>query len=111
MKNIRKQWKAHASAQKISSRDIAALCIYRSLLKHGNETLPQGYGKEGAIQRLRKSFKPITNTVKLENGCTPFCTLVESLRLIKYSEVYSWLDEADQKDMLALASELAKEKF
>lgn len=110
MKNIRQQWKAFATARKITSRDIAALCIYRSLLKR-DEAIPQGYGKEGAIKRLRKSFKPITNTVKLENGCTPFCTMVESLRLIKYSEVFKWLDEADQKEMQALATELAKEKF
>ena len=116
MKDIRQQWKALASARNISIRDIAALCVYRALLKSPDEdgtrtAIMQGYGKEGAIARLLKAFKPITNHVKLTNGAEPLGSMLSALRTIKYSEVYKWLDEEDQKKLYDLSVEISKERF
>ncbi len=98
MKDIRQQWKALAADRKITSEDIAALCIYRALF---NEQ-----GKEDSVDRLSKSFKPITNQVKLDNGIHPYGSLSIALNLVKRSTLFTWLDEADQKTMLDLAREI-----
>jgi len=98
MKDIRQNWKALAAERKITSQDIAALCIYRALHKE--------QGKEGSIERLRKSFKPITNTIKLDNGAYPYGALSSALWMVKHSTLITWLDEADQKAMLDLAREI-----
>ena len=95
-KDIRPQWKTLAQERKITKEDIAALCIYRSLIK--------GEGKEGAISRLKKAFKPITNTTKLENGADPQGALKSAIWSIKYSKFAEWLD----KDELAALLEAAK---
>ena len=116
MKDIRQQWKALAAARKITPKDVAALCVYRALLKTPDvdtlrTAITQGYGKEGAIHRLLKSFKPITNQVKLSNGAEPYGCLMTSLRLAKYSEVYSWLDEEDKVLLQNLATEISRMKI
>ena len=116
MKNISTQWKALASARKITTKDVAALCVYRALLKSPDEdgtrtAIMQGYGKDGAIARLRKAFKPITNDTKLANGAEPFGSMMTALRMVKYSEVYKWLDEEDQKKLYDLSIEISKERF
>lgn len=98
MKDIRQNWKALAADRKITREDIAALCLYRALVKE--------QGKPGAIERLRKSFKQITNPVKLENGAAPLWSLEYSLRTIRHSNVMSWLDEDEKAAMLALAKEV-----
>ena len=99
MKDIRQQWKALAADRNINSRDMAALAIYRSLKK--------GEGKEGAISRLRKSFKPVTNTVCLENGAAPYHALYLALWGIKYSaNLIKWLDEEDAQAILSLVKEI-----
>lgn len=98
MKDIRQNWKALAADRKIQSRDILALCIYRSIYK--NE------GKAGAISRIEKAFKPITNSVKLENGAYPFWALETALWSVKNSTLVSWLDETDKELVLALAKEI-----
>lgn len=114
MKNIYAQWKALAAEKKITHRDVAAFCIYRSLNKQGDvdatrTAIMQGYGKEAAKKRLRKSFSPITNKTKLINGSTPFRTLIESLRTVKYSVIVGWLDQDDARLILDMAAELSKE--
>jgi len=92
IKDIRPQWKALAADRKITREDIAALCIYRALRK---EQVP-----EGAKSRLHKSFKPITNKVKLENGAYPYGSLETALNSIKYSNFAKWLNEDELKLML-----------
>lgn len=92
IKDIRPQWKALAAAREITREDIAALCVYRALRK---EQVP-----EGAKSRLHKSFKPITNKVKLENGAYPYGALESALNSIKYSNFAKWLDKEELEQML-----------
>lgn len=98
MKDIRQNWKALAADRNTKCEDIAALCLYRALAKE--------QGKEGAIYRLRKSFNPITNSVKLENGAEPYFALSTALRLLKYSTVFSWFPESEKQAILDLAREI-----
>lgn len=98
MKDIRQEWKALAANRAIRSEDIAALCIYRALVK--NE------GKEGAIARLKKSFKPITNPVKLDNGAQPYYSLATALFSVKYSKVAGWLDEENKSTLVYISREI-----
>lgn len=98
MKDIRQNWKALAADRKITREDIAALCLYRALVK--------GQGKEGAISRLQKAFKAITNPIKLENGAYPYGALESSLWAIKHSTLVAWLDEDEKTSLLALAKEI-----
>lgn len=97
-KDIRPQWKALAQERKITREDIATLCIYRSLIK--------GEGKEGAISRLRKAFRPITNPVKLENGAHPYGALRSALWMTKHSTFVTWLDDEPRQALLALAKDI-----
>jgi len=101
--DIRQQWKALAVNRTISKEDIAALCIYRALVKE--------QGKEGAISRLRKSFKPITNPVKLANGADPNFSLKMALWGTRHSVLITWLEPEEQKILGDLSKELYKEKF
>lgn len=96
MKNIRQQWKAHAASKQITSRDIAALCIYRALVKN--------QGQEAALSRLQKSFTPVTNSVKLANGQAPNGSMRFALRYIKKSIFVEWLtqEEFEKLDEMAL---------
>ena len=96
--DTRPKWKALAAERKITYEDMAALAIYRSMVK--------GEGKEGAISRLHKSFKPITNTVKLENGARPYLSLYFALWLVKKSTFISWLTEEEKQEMLAIAKSI-----
>jgi len=98
MKDIRTQWKALASAKNIKSEDIAALCLYRTIYKE--HTLEEG------LNRIRKSFKPITNANKIANGAYPYGSLQASLRNIKYSSVVGWLDEEDKLKVIAMAKDV-----
>jgi hypothetical protein len=98
MTDIRQQWKALAAERKITREDIAALALYKSIIK--------GQGKEDAIARLRKSFIPITNPIKLENGAYPYGALESALWSVKYSTVYSWLQEDEKEKLVALAKEI-----
>jgi len=84
-KDIRPQWKALAKERKITKEDIAALCIYRAMVK--------GEVPEGAKTRLEKAFRPITNVVKLENGADPHGALKSAIWSIKYSKFAEWLDK------------------
>ena len=92
MKDIRPQWKAFAANRNITSQDITALCVYRAVIK--------GQVPEGAKSRLHKSFKPITNTVKLANGAYPHAALETAVNSIKYSTVASWLDKEELDQLL-----------
>jgi hypothetical protein len=89
-------WKTLADAKKITSQDVAALCLLRSL--KSNDT-------ENTRARLLRAFKPITNKIKLENGAAPFGALELALRWLKYSEFAKQLPEDTQKQMEALAKE------
>lgn len=98
MTDIRQQWKALAAERKITREDIAALALYKTLFK--------GQGKEDAIARLRKSFISITNLIKLQNGAYPYGALESALWSVKYSAVYSWLQEDEKEKLVALAKEI-----
>jgi len=97
-KDIRPQWKSLAAERKITKEDIAGLCIYRALVK--------GEGKEGAISRLKKAFKPVTNPVKIENGAYPYGSLASALWSVKYSTFVQWLDEKDRDSIIAIAKDI-----
>lgn len=99
--DIRPQWKALAADRKNTKEDIVALVLYRSMLKGGV--------KEDVLARLRKSFKPITNIVKLDNGAYPYGSLQEALRMVKYSTVIQWLTPDEGKALLALAQDALKD--
>ena len=92
MKDIRQQWKALAADRKITREDIAALCIYRAMVK---EQVP-----EGAVSRLHRSFKPITNKVKLDNGAAPCAALESAIWSIEYSKFAEWLDKDEMAALL-----------
>lgn len=98
MKDIRQNWKALAAEQKVTREDIAALCIYRALVKN--------QGKEGAISRLRKSFIPVTNPIKLQNGAAPYHALSVALWCVKYSAIHNWLDESERQSLVTMAKEI-----
>ncbi len=95
MKDIRTQWKALAAKKNIKREDIAALCLYRTLFKE--QDTPE------AKSRLHKSFAPITNKIKLENGAYPYGALEAALNMIRYSTVAQWLDEEDRDKIVAFA--------
>lgn len=83
MKNIKSQWKILASARNITSTDMVAMCICKSISK--NETI------EIAKERLLKSFSPIKNNNKLLNGMSPYGALINSMWYIRTSNVAKWL--------------------
>ena len=101
--DIRAKWKALSADRKITKEDVAALCIYRSLIA--------GEGKEGAISRLKKAFKPITNPVKLENGMDPYGAMKSAIWGVKYCTVLTWLTPSEAAATLAIARELQTERF
>lgn len=95
MKDIRTQWKALAATKKITRGDIAALCIYRAMVK---EQVPNG-----AKSRLHKAFTPITNSVKLANGAAPRYALETAIFEIRYSTFAKWLDPEGLSKLLDAA--------
>jgi hypothetical protein len=94
--DIRAQWKALAADRKITKEDIAALCIYRAMVK---EQVP-----EGAKTRLEKAFSPIKNETKLANGAIPYAARDYAINAVKYSVFSKWLT----KDELVALAEAAK---
>jgi hypothetical protein len=97
--DIREKWKALAADRKITKEDIAALCIYRSLIKDE--------GLDGAKGRLYKAFTPVSNPIKLENGTRPYGSLSQAVACIKWSNVITWLDTDEAK----VVSEMAQTLF
>lgn len=100
LKDIRPQWKVLAANREITKEDIAALCIYRAVYK--------GQIPEGAKTRLQRSFKPITNTVKLENGADPHGAMTTAINSIKYSHFAEWLDKEELQQLIVAARETQK---
>ncbi len=99
-KDIRPQWKALAADRKITKEDIAALCIYRAVFK--------GQIPDGAKTRLQKSFTPITNQVKLENGADPYGAMTTAINSIRYSHFAEWLDKEELQQLIDAAKESQK---
>jgi len=97
MKDIRNLWKAHAATKTITREDIAALCLYR--------TLVQEQTAEDAKQKLFRSFSPISSPTKLANGSRPYDAMTYALGTVRYSVFAKWLDADD----FARIEELAKE--
>lgn len=97
--DIRAQWKALAADRKITNQDIAALCIYRSMIR--------GEDKEATIQRLRKSYTPITNTVKLANSASPYWSVRVALYMIRNSSLIEWLTPDEKQALLSIAKAIS----
>lgn len=100
--DIRAQWKALAAEKKLTVEDMAALCLYRSILK--------GEGLDGAISRLKKSFSPITSKVKLENGCTPYGSMLRAAGFAQYSHLKDWLTKEEKEQLAKLGNETYRYK-
>jgi hypothetical protein len=96
--DIRPKWKALAATRKITSADIVALCIYRAIIR--------GEGKVGAITRLAKSFTPVTNPIKLQNGAHTWHGLASGLLMSRKTPILGWLTEAEGMEILALAKSI-----
>jgi hypothetical protein len=101
-KDIRPLWKSLASKKEITREDMAALCIYRSTIK--NE------GVEGAKSRLLKSFSPVTNTIKLANGTTPYGAMYAGLIYLHCSNIVKWITQEEIKSITEIAKEILKER-
>jgi hypothetical protein len=96
--DIRAKWKARAALKNIIKEDVSVLCIYRAVIA--------AEGKEGAIERLNKSFTPITNQNKLNNGAYPYFGVYSSLYGVRGCPVYNWLDETEKKAVLEIAKSI-----
>lgn len=94
-KDIRPQWKILAQERKITSEDIAALCIYRAMIK--------GQVPELAIAKLNKAYNPITNATKLANGAEPMYARQIAINSVKYSNLAKWLSPDELKALVAAA--------
>ena len=117
--DIRPQWKELAGKKELTSSDMAALHIYRAIVK--------GEGLEGAKSRLKKAFRPITSEKKLINGAQAWGGYQAALHGISYLswrynaetrkganvKVYTtaatWLNESELKTLLEIAEQLKKE--
>lgn len=99
--DIRPQWRMLAKERKITKEDIAALCLYRSLIKGGI--------KEDTLARLRKSFKPISSQIKLDNGAYPYGSLQEAIRMVKYSNLAQWLTKDEAALLHSLGQNVLKD--
>src|SRR5450631_2804852 len=74
--DIRPQWKELAGKKELTSSDMAALHIYRAMVK--------GEGLEGAKSRLKKAFRPVTCEKKLINGARVWGGYQAALHGISY---------------------------
>ena len=116
---IREKWKDLAHKKELTSSDMAALHIYRALMK--------GEGKEGAIRRLKTAFRPIEKQSKIAGGALPWGALKSALSDIvwlghkwqngSFQEVWnyctfaSWMQKHEIDKMLELIKEIQKEKL
>ena len=117
--DIRPQWKELAGKKCLSSSDMAALHIYRAIIK--------GEGAEGAKSRLKKAFKPVTCPRKLGGGAHPWGGYQAALYGISYlswrydaetrkganvrilTTAATWLNESELKTLLEIAEQLKKD--
>lgn len=91
--DIKKLWKDRANAKLNTVTDHIHYCVLRAMISKSND-------KEAIVKHLiRKSFTPVTNTIKVANGRFPFDTIFHNMyRLSKNShllgiEVDKILDE------------------
>lgn len=97
MIDIRPVWKKLSSEKKLTRGDIATLCIYKAL-KKGTPDIARTY--------LSKSFKPITNLNKLNNGAYPYYGMYNALRDVNNkwnpSVIFKLLTEEEQSQVSAV---------
>jgi len=105
--DIRAQWKALAAKKEITKEDMAALCLYRSLIKD--------QGLEGAVSRLKKSFSPLKNQVKIDNTDHIYGTMFRAIHMAKYSHLAKWITKKELDNLLVLVKATSdlrwKDKF
>lgn len=93
--DIRPQWRALAADRKITREDIAALCLYKAMLKDQVPAL--------AVTKLQKAFKAVSNPVKIENGAAPFAARDAAMNAVKYSTLTGWLTAEEQTKLMDAA--------
>ena len=98
-------WKQLANQRKIQNYDVAAYCIVKAIFAKSNEKY------EVAKALLLKSFTPITNDNKLNNGQYEFRNLVLALISSFRSKLYLELDEESQKIFASLQNSLVREEW
>lgn len=100
MNSIKSLWKQLASESSFTATDIAALCLFRSMVAESPV--------DSAVCQLLQAFSPVTNPVKLSNGRLPYQSLVDALgsyRLSK-SPLVSQQSTEDQQTFLKFAAEV-----
>ena len=96
--DTRAKWKALAADRTITRSDVAARCVYLSIIR--------GEDIECVKARLLKAFWPITNKVKLDNGAAPYGSMKAAIWLIRYSTFYSWLTTEEKNVIWKMAIDL-----
>jgi hypothetical protein len=96
--DIRSKWKARAAIRNTTSADIAALCIYRSMIR--------GECKQATIARLRRSFTPVSNPIKLQNGHSRWHGLASGLFAVKFSPLLEWMTKEESVELLGIAKSI-----
>ena len=99
MNEFQKQWKQRAEKKLITSIDMALLALVRASKKDKPF--------EQASFYLLKSFKPITNQKKINNGAYPYFALWMAVRYFDRSPLLSLLDEETISKIKVLAANIA----
>jgi hypothetical protein len=95
MTNIRAFWKQLADKKEITRNDIAALCLLKALRKDDPSL---------AVNYLKESFKPVTNTIKLANGAYPYYALWDALCGVTTCQVAQQLTVEEKEKLRLLAT-------
>lgn len=98
-------WKQLANERKIQNYDVAAYCIIKAIFAKSNEKY------EVARALLLKSFTPITNENKLNNGHAEWGGLEQALMWSFRSKLFLELDETSQKTFADLQKLLINEDW
>jgi hypothetical protein len=98
-------WKQLANQRKIQNYDVAAYCIVKAIFAKSNEKY------EVAKALLLKSFTPITNDNKLNNGHAEWGGLEQALIWASRSKLYIELDKDSQKIFASLQNSLVREEW
>lgn len=84
---VRQAWKKRvAENSNITKEDVLRLCIVKAVRAKSNQ-------KDEVLQGLLlKSFTPITNKNKLENGCNAWDAIADAYRIVNHQDaaLYPW---------------------
>lgn len=102
---IKTAWAELAAAKRIKDTDMAAYMITRAMFAKSNDKL------EVAKALLLRAFTPITNTNKLNNGCTAFEGLQRAIRYANWSPIAKLLEGEHLDTFRSLCKALEKEEW